>query len=254
MRVKLASQVLSHSVAAGIYTHVSLQGLPSEAVGTAAFLERVDKIFDSCNSLTFKDPKIQRRPFSQRSPHIEIMESGVDLFQSLKVVHKATGQDKTSNFKCLKGWVITLKSIISLLHRLYNDGIVSFLITRRLNQDPLENPFGSIRQQGGNSDNPTPIQFKRAYKKLFHTNLLQVDTGNCEIDMDQPLLQLGNLQHIAAPVLTNAPRIPLKIITTEYANMDVQAKIIKDNATVYVAGFLLRKTFLKHRCSLVKLP
>jgi len=36
MRVRLAAQVLSHSVAAGIYTHVALGAMPTEAAFTAA--------------------------------------------------------------------------------------------------------------------------------------------------------------------------------------------------------------------------
>ena len=34
---------------------------------------------------------------------------------------------------------------------------LEFLMTRRLNQDPLENLFGLIRQQGGNCDNPSSL-------------------------------------------------------------------------------------------------
>lgn len=48
-----------------------------------------------------------------------------------------------------------------------------YLHTRRINQDCVENFFGSIRQQGGNSVNPTPIQFIRAFEKLFSMKILQ---------------------------------------------------------------------------------
>ena len=44
MNVNLVSHVFSHSVAAGLFTNVALNGLPSEAVGTAELLERIDKI------------------------------------------------------------------------------------------------------------------------------------------------------------------------------------------------------------------
>ncbi len=80
MRVKLASQILSHSVAAGINTYVALGGLPGAAISTAEFLEKMNKIFDSCNSISLKDPKLQRRPFTQNSPHYEIMRDGVEFF------------------------------------------------------------------------------------------------------------------------------------------------------------------------------
>eukprot|EP00795_Rhopilema_esculentum_P015685 gene15685-6975_t len=114
MRVKLAAQIFSHSVAAGITLYASLGGLSKSAIGTAEFLERVDKIFDTCNSLSFKDAKKQRRPFSQASPHLKIMKDGIQLFKSLKVTNKSTKEDKTNKLKCLNGWLITLNSMISL--------------------------------------------------------------------------------------------------------------------------------------------
>ena len=38
-----------------MFTNVSLGGLPAEAAATAEFVETIDKIFDCCNSLCFKD-------------------------------------------------------------------------------------------------------------------------------------------------------------------------------------------------------
>ena len=57
MRVQLAAQVLSHSVAAGIYTHVSLGAMAAEAAFTAEFLDKIDSLFDCLNSSTYRDPK-----------------------------------------------------------------------------------------------------------------------------------------------------------------------------------------------------
>ena len=54
-KVKFASQVFSHSVAAGTFTNVTLHGLPTEAAATAEFVETIDKIFDCCNSLCLND-------------------------------------------------------------------------------------------------------------------------------------------------------------------------------------------------------
>ena len=78
------------------------------------------------------------------------------------MIDSGTGEDRTSQLKCLKGWCITLKSIYDLWHKLQREHQISFLCTRQLNQDPLENFFGFIKQQVGNSDNPTPVQFRRA--------------------------------------------------------------------------------------------
>lgn len=50
MRVCLAAEVLSHTVAAGISTYVALGKLPDEAIHTAEFVEAVDGLFDCFNS------------------------------------------------------------------------------------------------------------------------------------------------------------------------------------------------------------
>ncbi|CAG4951557.1 unnamed protein product [Parnassius apollo] len=47
MKVKLAAQVLSHSVAAGMYAKISQGELSSEAVTTANVIANMDKLFDS---------------------------------------------------------------------------------------------------------------------------------------------------------------------------------------------------------------
>lgn len=66
-----------------------------------------------------------------------------------------------------------------------------YLMTRRLNQDFLENFFGSVRQQGGNCINPTPIQFERVFKKLFSQNYLHC--ANCANYFGYLLAKFGNI-------------------------------------------------------------
>ena len=45
MRVNLATQVLSRTVAAGIYTHSTTGQLPQAAVHTAEFVYEVERLF-----------------------------------------------------------------------------------------------------------------------------------------------------------------------------------------------------------------
>lgn len=71
---------------------------------------------------------------------------------------------------------------------------IQFLLTKRLNQDPLENFFGTIRQQNGNCVNPTCIQFMRSFNKLLCAKLIHSGTENCQTDSDKMLLQLSSLQ------------------------------------------------------------
>ena len=118
MKVKLATQVFSHPVSAGIYTYTTLGGLHADAIGTAQLLAKFHKMFDCCNSLSFKDGKICRRPLTASSPHLTEIEEGINFITSIKVIDSGTGEDGTSQLKCLKGWCITLKSIYDLWHKL----------------------------------------------------------------------------------------------------------------------------------------
>ena len=54
MRVNLAAQVLSHSVAAGISFLVTCKELPEEAIHTAHFVEHFDNLFNTFNSRSLR--------------------------------------------------------------------------------------------------------------------------------------------------------------------------------------------------------
>lgn len=69
MRVRLATQIFSHSVAAGMYTHVSLGTLEPDAEYTAQFVDMVDGLFDCFNTGNLRDAKELRRALTQSSPH-----------------------------------------------------------------------------------------------------------------------------------------------------------------------------------------
>ena len=50
MKVKYATQVLSNTVANGMKMFVNFKALPAEAIHTAYFFGRMDKLFDLFNS------------------------------------------------------------------------------------------------------------------------------------------------------------------------------------------------------------
>jgi len=60
MRVSLAAQVLSHSVAAGMHMRIMTKELGADAAGTADFIESMDKLFDLLNSRLLKGDKPAR--------------------------------------------------------------------------------------------------------------------------------------------------------------------------------------------------
>lgn len=62
--------------------------------------------------------------------------------------------------------------------------LIKFLCPRWFNQDPMKNFFCRIRQQGGNCDTPTAIEFTRVFWKLFYDNYLTSSNANCTPDLD----------------------------------------------------------------------
>jgi hypothetical protein len=82
--------------------------------------------------------------------------------------------------------------------------------------------FGAIRQQGGNSDNPTPVQFTRAFRKLFFSSFLESLAGNCDQDLDTLLAQFSK-DKSNMPVLVSPKEQPntLDIGAQDYSDKNV---------------------------------
>ncbi len=119
-----------------------------------------------------------------------------------------------------------------------------FLLTRHLNQDPLENFFGTVRQQGSNSDSPTPSQFCTALKKLFYDNFLVSSAGNCNTDFNSMLVGAPS-RNVLSSLSKTIPKA-VEIDVNDYRSCSVQNSLIGTNAVAYVAGYLLKKYLLKH--------
>ena len=192
MKVKYATQVLNHTVAASICTFASMGGLPASSLGTAELLSKFGSLFDCINSSTINSVKEFKSAISTNNSHITFLKQSITFIQGIKVFNGEA--NVTTRIKSLKGWLVTFNAIICIWNKLQASHNFPFLFTRRLNTDPLENFFGSIRQQGGNCDNPTPIQFTRAFRKLFFSSLLTSSKGNCVKDVDVLLAQFSKTE------------------------------------------------------------
>ena len=247
---------MSHSVSAIILLHVSLGALPSPATGSAEFNAVMDKLVDSLNSSSLSDPGLHRRTVTKNSIHHQFLKEMIEFIQSIKVINPATQEDVTNNLKCLHSFCITINGVQSLWEMLRPENF-QFLLTRRLNQDPLENFFGSIRQQGGNADNPTPLQFTRTFKKLFYDNfLITISTGNCTADFDSILA--GSTCQPKSKKTSSSKKIleppdqgSIEVDVTDFKTC-LEENAIGMNAIAYIAGYLLKKRLLKHPCEICK--
>jgi hypothetical protein len=105
-----------------------------------------------------------------------------------------------------------------------------YVFTRRLNQDCLDNLFGSIRQKSGRNFNPNPIHFLEVFKTLFSIKILNSETENCPQDHDQVLLRISDMPEAAEPqnpkqiVLHESTTTQEPVIDRDYQNCDVLQK------------------------------
>ncbi|KAG7297635.1 hypothetical protein JYU34_018347 [Plutella xylostella] len=66
------------------------------------------------------------------------------------------------------------------------------MLTRNLNQDPLENMFGNIRSYGARNVAPNSVAFERAHKALMLNNYSTPHSrgANCDEDVNECLQTL----------------------------------------------------------------
>ena len=107
MRVNLAAQILSHSVAAGINTLCSLGKLPDEASATAEFIETFDQLFNAFISARLMRSHKYKHALIDNSGHITFLESCLRFLSKIK-----TGENVV--VPCIVGWQMSIRSLIML--------------------------------------------------------------------------------------------------------------------------------------------
>lgn len=113
MKVKLAAQVLSRTVASSMMTYVSLNALPAQAVGTIELIEEIDKLFDLLNSSQLKAKKKYNNAFEGAAYQTEFLIKSKKFLSSLKFYDKKI-KDCTKRMKCIDGFLITISALEQL--------------------------------------------------------------------------------------------------------------------------------------------
>lgn len=239
MRVNKAAQVLSHSVAAGIYTYSALGKLPGEAVHTAEFIELLDGLFDAFNSRFFKDAKKLRRPISENSSHHSFFETScLPVLQNLRVIG-------SKNVLFLKGWRLAISCVSQLWQDMKENTNIRVLYTSRLNQDIVENLFSTIRRKGGFRDNPSAKEFRCAFRMVMMAELIKPAVGaNCTPDTNKFMLTLQTLTkyRVRKPLSLSHVHRSGQINTTVYCPLDIP----EVNTLSYIAGHICRRILTSH--------
>jgi hypothetical protein len=137
MKVSLAANVLSHSVASGIRAMVQRGHMPVDSLQTADFIDQMNSIFDLVNSCHNSK---HSRPITAKNidDHVEQFEKAKEFIASWSFI-PLSGRKEKMSMKFNLGWLITLSSLQMLATRLLVPGSdVKFLHLRRFTQDHVE--------------------------------------------------------------------------------------------------------------------
>ena len=246
MSVKRAVQVLSHSVASGINSHVALGCLPAEAAYTAEFCEAMDQLFNSFNSRSKTAPldKTWKHACSHTSGHIDFWQQNIKWLRNWEI--------ESTRIQCVKGWVLSMSATIALWDDLRKNYNVKYLLTSRLNQDPIENLFAVVRQKGGCNDTPQCDQFRHCLKAATIDTIMKPRGSNCESDIDEILSEYITLTNsVNKRTSSHVPDEDIpepSVCSTTSMPIPRGRSLPEENILVYVCGWLAYKSLQNHFC------
>ncbi|XP_045477877.1 uncharacterized protein LOC123683023 [Harmonia axyridis] len=149
MKVKLCTQVFSHSVGSMMKLISKREikhpfQLTLEAADTADLILLLDELFDSLNvsKASKSAAKLMKRPVNKKSSHKVFWENAIEILKSMKFY--CPKNKRLVVIPSIKNLIRSLKGFLYLSRRLLENKFKYFL-TGSFNQDCLENFFGNIR-------------------------------------------------------------------------------------------------------------
>jgi hypothetical protein len=246
MSVKLATQVLSHSLGSGISLLSSIGKMSPHSLPTGRFCEKMDCVFNIFNSYSTHNANKFKRAFSSQTEqhHLQFLSDAQDWFGNFRLKRP---------LPCIEGW----KQNICALQKLWDCAKVDHptLCTSRLNQDCIENFFSLVRGRGGYRENPSTVEFVAAYRSLSVDFLfVQSAQSNCQADADVFALKLQDLSKAvgreAKSHQAGSQSVPSQtpVVTEDLVAVSLsppQFSVVEGNIIVYLAGYLVRKALKK---------
>lgn len=228
MNVSLATQIFSHTVSAALLAGRLANCDPlthPDSIATANFLQKINDLFDCLNSRTSHDRNPFRRPLSENN--IKVIEYLQDCLPWIETWECIDNKPKPP---CFHGFSLTIKSILAQWEDIKkNDGL--YLLTSRLNQDPLENLFAVLRSRSGDNNNPTAMQLRRNLQYTITANLTSLSkVTNCEPDSTEPLLAISELEPSKdlQSSCETSPYSALELDTTNQLHPDSESNLLND--------------------------
>lgn len=251
MRVKLATQVFSKTFYAAMYTCIHTKELLSKtANNTANFLLNMNNLFDNLNSRTQFSPNPNSCALSDMCKDVENnLQKSVIWIKSWRI------SNDTKKIYCFDGLVQTINGILGLWYN--GKEKYPYLLTARVNQDPIENLFSRIRQHRGSDPNPSSKHFRLSLQAVMTASLQKCsERANCEDDDDIFIMD------IRSPSDVDLPDNPEEVTATTFESDGEEAEIhtstqeisvsLETCSITYFAGYVAHCTIKKFNCDCCK--
>lgn len=168
MNVRLAMQLLSHSSYVAFTSHMKKNNLAPSYAAPAEFCFHLNNITDILNSGIKYGTNIYKHALSKEFPaaiqYLKDAKEWLGTWTILKRKNDGTLVDVSGSHRCVRGLIGACTVVPMLLDDLEKDVGASYILTRRLNQDALENLFSLFRQNLGNNRVPHCSQLDSVFK------------------------------------------------------------------------------------------
>lgn len=244
MKVKTATQLLSHSMAVTTDCLVGRGDVPKECEDIIPFVLKIDQLFDSLNASTYHIPdgKIYKGPVRRNSSHHKLWQECIKMLKSCTFVKGSINKSVPT----LRNFVRTIEGFQEIWKILNIKYGLNSMLTRNFNQDPIENFFGNVRSLGFRNVSPDCVSFKGAYKTLLLNNFTSTHSVNANCEEDKNSCLQGYRFFIENKSFSGpkSQHIMLNIPLAEISDVDNDDEkgVLQRN---YVAGFVLSKTLQK---------
>lgn len=148
--VPLATQLLSHTVATSLRRY---QSNDPNAQKLADLIDLINNWMDVMNSRNLNEPLPLKKPIGEDFlVQFNVLDEMARRISAIKCV------DRNTLMPFQKGIIISISSTKELFKDMTENFGIEFMMTKKLNQDALENFFSQLRTRGGLDDHPTPLQ------------------------------------------------------------------------------------------------
>ena len=261
MRVKLAAQTLSSSVADALeFLKDDMMAEDFKNCGaTVQFIRNIDRLFDLLNSRHpmmkgFKSPISKSNLSTVQNQVRKVCEYLLSLKASDS---QLLAENRRKSF--ILGFVSAAKSIIAIAEDLLTreSNQLKYLLTYKFSQDHIELLFSCIRSRGGFNNNPNALQFKTALRQiLLRNSIMASNKANVICFEDQAHGSIFSLK-------ASKRRTPISDILEQPSSEEdaedndwillllfdgIEFTSFLENILYYISGFIVRKIANKIDC------